>query len=99
MYLDHNRGAEDQRKAALYVTLAHSHDQNPNSISQLGAFFLSGFGGLSKLLYRAKHYLEEAYYCIAGTLLELRKLQYEGTKRIPGHCCIPRVLFWARKVW
>ena len=62
-------------------------------------------GGLSKSLYLAKYYLEEAVgmgvdkaYCpLAVTLLKLGDLQYKAMNNIPGHCCIPRVLFWARK--
>ena len=107
MYLHCNGGAEDQRKAALYITLAHTQDQYHLSTFQLGKCFYSGFGGLSKSLYRAKHYLEEAaekgvdaaYYCLEVTLGKLCHLQYKGIMEgIPGHSCIPMVLFWARKV-
>ena len=106
MYLDRNSGGEDQRKAALYMTLAYSQDQYPLSAASLmGNFFYSGFGGLSKSLYLAKYYLEEAAgkrcdaaHCpLAMTLLQLGDLQYKGMDDIPGHCCIPMVLFWARK--
>ena len=62
-------------------------------------------GGLSKSLYRAKYYLEEAagkgvdeaYYCLVMNLLELSGLQYKGMEGIPGHNCIPGVIFWAPK--
>ena len=102
MYSGRDRGAGYQQK---YLTLAYSQGQDPRSTFPLGRFFYSGFGGLSKSLYRAKHYLEEAagkgysaaYYYLAVTLLQLNELEYKRICDIPGHNCIPRVLFWARK--
>jgi len=104
MYQYRNSGEEDQQKAALYMTLAGA-TQGGQASCHLGESFYYGLAGFNKSLYRAKHYFEEAagnnddaaYYLLAMTLLELNAIEYKGVKSVPGHCCIPKVLFWARK--
>jgi len=90
-------------KASFYATLAYSQGEEMVS-NLLGRLHLDG-DGVTKSHYRAKHYIGQAagrgdgtsFFNFARTLYELGQCQYEGVMDIPGHSCIPRVLFWARK--
>eukprot|EP00571_Detonula_confervacea_P006298 CAMPEP_0172319826 /NCGR_PEP_ID=MMETSP1058-20130122/38809_1 /TAXON_ID=83371 /ORGANISM="Detonula confervacea, Strain CCMP 353" /LENGTH=397 /DNA_ID=CAMNT_0013034957 /DNA_START=41 /DNA_END=1231 /DNA_ORIENTATION=+ len=105
MYLDGIAGAKDESKAAHYSTLAYSSRRDPLSALNLGRIFLKGYGNAPhKSLVRAKHYLQSAaekgmkmaYILLAQTLLNLYAECFDSIV-IPGHSCIPSVLFWARK--
>ena len=99
------KGVEvNELMAVHYFTLAYNQNQCKTAGYYLGGFFFRGAGGLEKSLPRAKHYLEgaakeglaSAYLALATVLMELSKEQYAG-QDIPGHSCIPRVLYWTRK--
>lgn len=100
-------GEQDKLEAVRCFTLAVATKVDPSADSEfyLGSMFRGGGGGLEKSLVRAKHYLEKAArkgqvtsYCnLALTLRCLGEEQYLGNTSIPGHSCIPQVLFWMRK--
>jgi len=90
-------------KASFYATLAYSQGEEMVS-NLLGRLHLDG-DGVTQSHYRAKHYIGRAagrgdgtsFFNFARTLYELGQRQYGGVMDVPGHSCIPRVLFWARK--
>lgn len=100
----------DYQTTFMYATLAYSQGVSL-SANDLGRIFRYKAGSLvtlvgnSKVLYTAKHYLEEAagqgfspaYYPLARTLSQLNEIQFKGMGSIPGHSSTPRVLYWARK--
>ena len=98
-------GTVDKAKSAYYYTLALSQEPDFFRAHWLGFIFLEGSGGMKKSLYRAKYYIQrsaekglaDAYTPLALILLELSRVQYDG-KVISGYNCIPRALFWQRKV-
>ena len=82
MYRSGKGGSLNMKKDVYYSTLAYEQEHDPLAAYVLGKSFLKGCGGMSKSLYRAKHYLEEAavmrgympaYADLELTLLELRK--------------------------
>ena len=101
-------GPMDFTKAAKYLTLAYHQEPNPRIAFVLGSMFSSG-RGLTKSLYRAKYYLQEAldkddesldktciYIPLAMTLSDLYGYQYEGTA-CSGHDCTPLIISYLRK--
>lgn len=94
-------------EAVYYATLSYSQDNSsPAAAHVLGKVFYYGQDGLEKSLIRARHYFEvaanggeeAAYSFLAYTLVQLSQAQYNTLFGIPGHCNVPRAMYWLRKV-
>ena len=100
----HNYSGEE---AVYFATLAYSQDKSSMAAAHvLGKVFYYGEDGLEQSLFRAKHYFQvaadagnqDAYKHLACTLFQLSQSQYKTPFGIPGHCNIPRAMYWLRKV-
>ncbi|KAL7547406.1 hypothetical protein ACHAWF_010716 [Thalassiosira exigua] len=97
-------GKNNITQSILYMTLAASQG-DVGQMTKLGYFYFLGEYGMKKSMILSKHYLGQsaskgdvdAYYFLARSLFNLTKHAYEGRVSLPGHSCIPKVLYWARK--
>lgn len=106
MYLSGQGTVKDETRGVNHLTIAYGLGVCDVASYRLGMIFSVGMGPLERNLVLAKHYLEEAsvkhviecaYHPYADALLYLNMAQYDESIHIPGHSCIPKVIYWLRK--